>query len=235
MVDTQQAAGIPFALVLPAAGSGKRAGGSLPKPFQVIAGKTILEHTVHRFLPLTGLKQIIIAVSGTYLERVNLMFREVDIKVDIIEGGSERQETVYRALEHVDSSCRLVAIHDSVRPFVDPVHIRTCLNQAASTGAAVLGFPVRDTIKNVDKEGRVVSTPDRALMWMAQTPQVFHREIILEAYKTANEQGWIATDDAGLVERLKKPVWMVRGSDENFKITWPHDLKLARHLLSELY
>lgn len=235
MVDSQQASGIPFALILPAAGAGSRAGGPLPKPFQVVAGKTILEHTVSRFLPLKGLKQIILAVSGQYLEQVEELFHNLhgEVLIQVTEGGNERQKSVGRALKLVGSNCRLVAIHDAVRPFVSPKHIRTCLSRADKAGAAVLGLPIRDTIKKVDSEGRILDTPDRSMIWAAQTPQVFQRDIILEAYRNAETEGWVATDDASLVERLKKPVWMVHGSDENFKITWPHDLKLARYLLSK--
>ncbi len=150
--------------------------------------------------------------------------------IRIIEGGAERQHSIFNTLDYVDHN-NLVIVHDAVRPFVKTEHIKSCCEAALETGASVLGVPAKDTIKQID-DGRVITdTPSRKYLWQAQTPQVFKKEILQEAYQKAFEDNFIGTDDASLVERLNYPVKMVEGDRSNFKITYPLDLKLAKLLL----
>lgn len=221
-------------LIIPAAGSGSRLNRETPKPFLEISGKTILEHTILRFLDLENLSQVIVATSPRYLSSAEEVLQKVlpeHITYQVIEGGAERQHSIFNTLKFVDAG-NLVIVHDAVRPFVEPIHIENCCKAAMQTGASVLGVPAKDTIKKIDQNQMILDTPSRSFLWQAQTPQVFKKEILQEAYQKAFEENFIGTDDASLVERLGHPVKMVEGDRSNFKITYPLDLKLAKLLLS---
>jgi 2-C-methyl-D-erythritol 4-phosphate cytidylyltransferase len=122
-------------------------------------------------------------------------------------------------------------IHDGARPFVSAALIGRCIQAAAAKGAAVVGLPVRDTIKQVGADGYVRSTPQRAGLWEIQTPQIFQRDLIVAAHEWAMRQGIDATDDAMVVERMGKPVFVVEGERNNFKITVPEDMQLAEAMI----
>jgi len=220
-------------LIIPAAGSVSRLNRETPKPYLEISGKTILEHTLLRFLGLENLRQVIVATSPQYISRAEEVLQQVlpeTILFHVIEGGAERQHSIFNTLKFVDDE-HLVIVHDAVRPFVKPEHIESCCKAAMETGASVLGVPAKDTIKQIDKDRIILKTPSRSFLWQAQTPQVFKKEIMQEAYQRAFEENFIGTDDASLVERLGYPVKMVEGDRSNFKITYPLDLKLAKLLL----
>lgn len=221
-------------LIIPAAGSGSRLNRETPKPFLEISGKTILEHTILRFLGLESLGQVVVATSPLYLNKAEEILNNVlpeHILFHVIEGGAERQHSIFNTLKFVDDG-NLAIVHDAVRPFVELQHIENCCKAAMQTGASVLGVPAKDTIKKIDKDQMILDTPSRSFLWQAQTPQVFKKEILQEAYQKAFEENFIGTDDASLVERLGHPVKMVEGDRSNFKITYPLDLKLAKLLLS---
>lgn len=221
------------ALIIPAAGAGKRMDHSLPKPFIKLENKPILEHTLSRFLSIEGLKQIVVASSGPYIDEVNKILRRCigdRMKWQCVEGGVERQYSIAHALQVIDD-VDLVLVHDAVRPFVQSRHIDACCKEAEKTGAAILGVPVKDTIKKADKNGKVRETLDRAMLWQIQTPQVFKKSLLGKAYRKATEEDFTGTDDASLVEWLGKPVKIVKGSISNIKITYPQDLELAKIIL----
>ncbi|MDZ7716029.1 MAG: 2-C-methyl-D-erythritol 4-phosphate cytidylyltransferase [Balneolaceae bacterium] len=224
-----------FALIIPAAGSGSRLNTETPKPFIEIAGKTILEHTLSKFFILERLSKIIVATSSGYLEKVEELISD-DIPqgktLKVIEGGSERQHSIYNALQHI-GNCEYVIVHDAVRPFVKEEHIEQCCNTASEMGASVLGVKAKDTIKRTSENDLIEETPSRSNLWQAQTPQTFKSSILVEAYEAARKDNFVGTDDASLVERLGYPVKMVEGDRMNFKITYPLDLKLARQLFEE--
>lgn len=206
-----------------------------PKPYLELSGKTILEHTARRFLPLAGLEQVLVATSKDYVEKAQRILNRIlpdHIEGQGIIGGNERQNSIYNALEKV-SDVDLVIVHDAVRPFVRLKYIEECCQVASLKGAAVLGIPAKDTIKRVDDQQFVVETPSRKYMWQTQTPQIFRRELILKAYNKAKQKKFIGTDDASLVERLDEKVQMVEGDQYNFKITYPLDFKLAQLLIEE--
>jgi len=224
------------ALIIPAAGSGSRLNKPVPKPFVDIEGATILEYTIGCFLPLEGLRQVIVATSSEYLEKTETILDNLDmngaVKTGCVIGGRERQHSIQHALDRVGDS-DLVAVHDAVRPFVRLEVIKNCCRAAATHGASVAGVPAKDTIKKVDEKQFIVETPERKYLWQAQTPQVFRRELLVRAYEDAKNNNFIGTDDASLVERLGTPIRMVESDRMNFKITYPLDLRLARLLIEE--
>lgn len=225
-----------LSVIIPAAGSGVRLGLPTPKPFIRIGEKTILEHTLRKFLGVSGLIQIIVAASEDFFPPVKSIFNKLDapeISLEVVEGAGERQLSIYNALQHVNKNAAFIAVHDAVRPFVKVKHIEACCVAAGKFGGAVLGVPAKDTVKKVKADNIIESTPDRSLLWQAQTPQVFKKELLMKAYKAAIESNFIGTDDASLVERVGGVIQMVTGERENLKITYPIDLKIAALILGE--
>lgn len=223
------------ALVIPAAGAGKRMQKETPKPYLQLAGSCILEHTIRRFTALEGLEHVVIATSQPYLAEARQIIQEVlpdSIAGRCVTGGESRQHSIYNALRQI-SNVDLVLVHDAVRPFVQLEHIKKCCRTAWKVGGAVLGIPAKDTIKKVDNRQVIQETPDREYLWQSQTPQVFQLPLLLKAYERALEDKFVGTDDASLVERVGARVQMVEGDQSNFKITYPLDLKLAKLLMEE--
>ncbi|MFP4055404.1 MAG: 2-C-methyl-D-erythritol 4-phosphate cytidylyltransferase [Candidatus Brocadiia bacterium] len=225
----------PIALVVPAAGLGRRMG-NRRKPFLELAGKPLLFHALDRFRSfrdrivqtlLVLHAEDIPAARRTWGERLEATYGVTRI----LPGGARRQDSVRAALDHVSGEAGLVVIHDGVRPFVSRRAIAASLDAAEKVGAAVVASPVKPTIKRV-ADHRVVGTVDRRNLWGAQTPQVFRRSLILGAYQAAQREGPDVTDDAQLVEHLGRPVAIVEGSDLNLKITTAEDLRLAEALLA---
>lgn len=223
-----------LSLIIPAAGSGVRLGSDIPKPFIKIGNKTILEYTISRFTALPNLVQVIVATSKDYISTVENLAGDItsDINFLVVEGGSERQFSINNALQNVLEEAELVAVHDAVRPLIRTELITECCKVATKVGGAITGVPAKDTIKKVDENRRVVETPDRSVLWQAQTPQVFQKFLLSEAYRSAIKSDYFGTDDASLVEKIGGQVQMVEGDRENLKITYPIDLKVAELILS---
>ncbi len=223
-----------IALIVPAAGSGSRLGEEVPKPYLQIAGRTILEHSLSVFQKIDGLAEVVVSTSDPYYEQTLEMLQVLfpDLKTTVVKGGNERQESVWNAIQAISDDVQLVAVHDSVRPFVKAARIEECVREAAGpdVSGAILAMPSKDTVKVVEG-GVITSTPDRKRLWLAQTPQVFKRKDLREAYLNAREFGIEGTDDASLLEAAGRKIKIVRGSHDNFKITWPLDLIIAKHLL----
>src|SRR5690625_3666751 len=201
------------ALIIPAAGSGNRMQKQIPKPYLEVKNRTILERTIRAFLPLDSLRQIIVATSELYLDTARKMLETMlpdHIRGQVVDGGQQRQDSIRNALR-VTGDVTLVLVHDAVRPFVKFEHIQECCRAASEVGAAALGIPSRDTIKRLDDRRLVLDTPSRAIMWQAQTPQVFKKPLLVEAYERAAEDQFTGTDDASLVERMGSPVRMIEG------------------------
>ena len=224
-----------LAVIIPAAGSGSRLQADIPKPFIEIAGASIIEHTIQKFLGVKGISHIVISTSAKYLDRaIKILDQTVpqNIKSEVVQGGKERQDSIYNALQMIDSS-DLVAVHDAVRPFITTNQIQQCCTIAAQDGGAIIAVPAKDTIKQVNHSHSILGTPDRSHLWQAQTPQIFKREIIKKAYHQAITDNFKGTDDASLAERIGATVKVVEGSRENFKITYPLDLQVANILLTQ--
>jgi 2-C-methyl-D-erythritol 4-phosphate cytidylyltransferase len=223
------------ALIVPAAGAGSRMQKDTPKPYLHLSGRTILEHTIRQFLPLDCLEHVVVATSSEYLSDAKRILRSVKsskIRADCVVGGKKRQDSIYNALKEV-ADVDLVMVHDAVRPFVKLQHINKCCKVAGNTGAAVLGIPAKDTIKKVNDRQEVQETPERKYLWQTQTPQVFQKNLLIEAYESARKETFTGTDDSSLVERLGHTVKMVEGDQSNFKITYPLDLQLAELLIDK--
>lgn len=152
--------------------------------------------------------------------------------VRVIAGGAERQDSVFNGLQALPSDCDWVFVHDGVRPFASLELLHNTWHAACQTGAAIAALPASDTVKRVCN-GQVVETLPRDEIWLVQTPQVFRREILLEAYREARRQGWAGTDDAFLVERLGVPIAVVPGERSNIKVTTPEDLAWGRWFLAQ--
>lgn len=211
-----------------------RLGTELAKPFIEIAGKPILNHTLEKFINIQGLRQIIIVASPQNVSLVQELTSEysgADLNLTVVEGGKERQDSIYNALEKVQENVELVMVHDAVRPFVKSSQVLRCIESASEHGAAVLAMPVKDTIKNVDAENFVKATPDRSKLWQVQTPQVFKAKMLVDAYEWAMKEGVTGTDDSSLMEAFGGKVKVVEGDMGNFKITYPIDLKMAEQII----
>ena len=223
--------------IIVAAGEGRRIGGPVSKSFLPIAGRPLVLRTLDRFFSTQSIEKVILVVADKELgqsQRLiasdpNLSHRSWVLQA----GGASRQESVRRGLDRLDPDCEIVAIHDGARPFVSSSLIDRCIEEAYRVGAVVIGVPVRDTIKVVSEEHWVQATPARNTLWEIQTPQVFRKEIIVQAHDWGDRQAMEATDDSTLVEQIGKPVFLLEGERTNIKITVPEDLLLAEALLRD--
>ncbi len=226
--------------IIPAAGSGSRYGGQIPKQFLEIAGSPIIIHALRRFDECDAIGAIIVALQTDEIERFGRSLSNHNIRkpVHLVRGGAERSDSIMNALEAASKfQPELVAVHDAVRPFVTPELISSVLARAGQVGAAILALPATDTIKEVEN-GLILRTIDRRRVWRAQTPQAFHYNLLLRANEEARAASLpsaMATDDAFLVERLGLPVAVVEGSPNNIKITTPEDLVLAEKIFEKFF
>ncbi|MBQ3640580.1 2-C-methyl-D-erythritol 4-phosphate cytidylyltransferase [bacterium] len=186
-----------------------------------IKGKTVLEMTVEKFLDLTFVDKIIISANEAIIPDIPLKIKE-NAKIEIIEGGETRQQSVFNALK-ICNNCKTVIIHDGARPFISPHIIEKCFLKAQETKAAIVAVKTTDTIKIVNKEGIITSTPNRETLWNAQTPQIFDYNLIFNLHKKHEGQNY--TDDALLCEKENIPVYIVEGEYSNIKITTFDDVK----------
>lgn len=223
-----------FAVILPAAGKSSRFGDPWQKKvFVDLKGRPVWLRTAEAFVNRPDVVQTILCIAPDDHEwfrgkfAANLAF----LNIDVVDGGAERADTIEAALAKVDSSADFIAVHDAARPLIAKDVIDAVFAAAAETGAALLATPISSTVKRAEN-GQVMETVDRTGLWAAQTPQVFGRQILLDAY--AKRDGFAATDDAQLVERIGQHVRVVEGSPLNIKITTPADLKMAAALLSLL-
>jgi len=217
-----------WALIV-AAGKSERFGDPLPKQFREVAGRPLLSWTIEKFECASSIDKIAVVVAADYqLETRQKIVDPYGFQktVKVVSGGQSRQESVLKGLEALPESTKVVAIHDGVRALVSPDDIDKVVNLALAEKAAMLALPVTDTLKKV-KDHSIVETLDRSQIWLAQTPQAFEYELILEAHRkfAENPKGTIATDDASLVEALGVGVKVVEPSSINLKVTTAADLK----------
>jgi 2-C-methyl-D-erythritol 4-phosphate cytidylyltransferase len=206
----------------------------------LLEGAPILLHTVRKFAASERVDDIVVAVRREDLDWVaEMLEREIRGKrVRVVEGGNSRQESVEQGLNALDPDTALVAVHDAVRPFIDLETIHKVFDAAAAKGAAIVGVVPVDTVKQVvraqETGASIRGTIPREKLVLAQTPQVFRYELLREAFQSAREDGFFATDEASLVERLERvEVNVVLGTDRNIKITKPGDMDLARLFLQQ--
>jgi 2-C-methyl-D-erythritol 4-phosphate cytidylyltransferase len=224
-----------FAVILPAAGKSSRfRDKNYKKPFAPLAGKPVWLHSAERFLARDDVKQVIVVVSAEDREEFDRKFAAnvMILGIDVVAGGAERADSIQNALARVKPECDFVAVHDAARPCIADEWIGRVFEAAEKTEAAILAVPVAATLKRVTGGTTIEETVPRANLWEAQTPQVFRRQLLLDAY--AKRGDFQATDDAQLVERLGRKVTVVAGSPINMKITTQEDLRFAEHALKAL-
>ena len=223
------------AVILAAAGRSVRfADGSRKKPFVELKGRAVWLRSADHFVNRDDVLQTIIAVAPDdrewfhkkYLADMALM------DIEVVDGGTTRAETVRNALARVDATADLVAVHDAVRPLLTTKWVDQIFDAARSTGAAIPGIPVTSTLKRVSSDHRIEQTVSRENLWQAQTPQVFYRQLLLDAFAYSNDLH--ITDEAGVVECFGHSVSIVEGSLMNLKITTQSDLRMAEAVLGVL-
>ncbi len=225
-------------VIIPAAGSGRRMGGSISKQYLELAGKPILAHTLTLFENHSLIESIYLVVPPDDIDycREQIVTRYGFKKVaQIVAGGAQRQDSVRHGLDAVaadglDQSQRPILVHDGARPLFDCQHLSALISTVRESGACTLGVPVKDTIKTVQNR-TITASPERSQLWQVQTPQGFQYRLLRDAFDLAAKDGFVATDDASLVERLGHPVTMVEGDYRNIKVTTPEDLLIAVALL----
>ncbi len=224
-----------FGVILVAAGRSSRfEDANYKKPFAPLAGRPVWIHAAEKFTDRDDVKQVVIVVAPedreAFLEKfgANLAF----MGIALAEGGKERADSVKAGLEKLGPEIDHVAIHDAARPCLAPEWIDRVFVAGVNTGAAILATPVVSTLKRVGADHTITETVDRTGLWEAQTPQVFAREVLEQAFAAA--AGRSATDEAGLVEATGHRVTVVPGSPINFKITTREDLRLAEQALKAM-
>lgn len=236
-----------IAVIIPAAGLGTRMGrfsaeraGTSRKQFMLLEGAPILLHTVRKFAATDRVSEIVVAVRREDLAWVEEMLADEvrGKRLRVVEGGNSRQESVENGLNALEPDTDLVAVHDAVRPFIDLETMHNVFDQAAVSGAAIVGVVPVDTVKQVirapETGARVRGTIPREKLVLAQTPQVFRYKLLREAFAAARRDGFVATDESSLVERMEQvEVSVVLGTDRNIKITKPGDMDLARLFLQQ--
>ncbi len=224
------------AVIFPAAGAGKRFGGNENKVFAKINDSPLFVKTLEAFVKRPDVCQTILAVSAQDMDMVKTKYGAhiMLMGVKVVEGGAERHETVKRALDVVVEEADLVAIHDAVRPCIAQDWIDKVFAKAEKTGAAILAIALHGTLKRVGKDGTIAETVSRHGLWEAQTPQVFRRQLLIDAYANIANVPTPVTDDAQVVEAAGHPVTIVEGDARNLKITTRGDLALAASLIKTL-
>lgn len=242
--------------ILPAAGLGTRmagppsknpndlnpsnlSAGAPPKQFLALDGVPILIHSLRAFAAVTRITAIYVAVRKPEMDRVQAQIAEYGFagKVRMVEGGDNRQESVANALAALPAGDDdIVLVHDAVRPLIDAATIERTIDAVAENGAAIVGLPAVDTIKQVERTAHgalITATIPREFVVLAQTPQGFRSGLLKRAFAEATADGFVGTDEASVVERAGHPVAVVHGSQVNLKITQPGDLELAEFYLRQ--
>jgi 2-C-methyl-D-erythritol 4-phosphate cytidylyltransferase len=204
------------------------------KLFAAIAGKPVIAHTIRAFERASSVRTIIVVAREDRHNEIKTIVRdEKSGKVrSIIPGGKHRQDSVRAGLDHLDSATRWVAVHDAARPLITPEQIERVFQQCTNHGAAVLAEPINDTLKRADGDLLVSGSVDRDQLYAMQTPQIFERQLIEEAYRAVGAEN-IVTDEVSAVERIGRKVVLVASGDFNFKMTYPRDLPLADFVLKQ--
>lgn len=220
-----------YTVVLPAAGSGKRMKADRNKLLLELSGKPIFIYTLEVFDRDPNCDGMWLAVKEDERQLIEEYVERFGVKKvkGYAIGGAERQDSVRAGLE-LAGPCKVVLVHDAARPFISQTVINELTQQASDTGAAIAGVRVKDTIKKV-RNGIITETVDREELWMIQTPQAFRYELLLEATRLAQADGFLGTDEAMLVERTGHAVQIVESTYENVKMTTPDDLIYGKAIL----
>lgn len=222
--------------IITAGGKGVRFGDAAPKQFAALGGKPLLAHSVETFSSLDIIGEIVLVAPKDWVAQAEREIAGIaGSKVSrVVPGGPERQHSVENGFNALSGLPDIVVIHDGVRPFAEPSLIEEVIREAFRHGAALAALPAGDTVKRADSTGLVETTIPRDTLWLAQTPQAFRYGLLKEAFDRARADGFVATDEALLVERIGGSVKLVAGSPYNIKITTREDLVLGELILSRL-
>lgn len=222
--------------IVPSAGNGRRFGGE--KLFELLDDKPVIAHTLMALNAVERINEIIVVTRIDLIKPLWKLVEKYKIKKVriIIEGGIERQDSVYEGIKAIIVEPDIVIIHDGARPLIKKEIIDKAIDKLFLSGVdgVVVGMPVKDTIKQItatEEDLTVKETLDRSCLWMAQTPQIFHFKKLLETFQSAYRDNFYSTDDSALIEQYGGKVIMVEGSYDNIKITTPDDLNQAISLL----
>lgn len=215
-------------LIIPASGSGIRFGGKSPKQFLKIKGKEVIALTLEKFHDIKMIDEIIISTKKEYFNKIkNIVRKNGFYKVKkIIEGGKLRQDSVYRGLMSLEcNDDDLIIVHDAVRPYVSKKKISELIRSSQQNDCVILGLPLNETIKKVDKKKHVEKTISRDGLWGIQTPQIFKYKILKKSFEKASKDKFIGTDEASIIEHSGYKVKVIEGEKENIKITVRVDIE----------
>jgi 2-C-methyl-D-erythritol 4-phosphate cytidylyltransferase len=230
-----------IAAIVPAAGLGTRMGAETPKQFLELDGMPLILFTLRRLATSAAITEFFISTRAEDIVSLQDTVAKAGLgrPARVVHGGDTRQQSVANALAQVDPTTEIVLVHDAVRPFVTLGQIERVIAEARTRGAAILGIPAIDTVKEVKRASLpqdvalITSTIPRERIVLAQTPQAFQYELIRDAFRAGQKDGVTASDESGLVERFGHDVYVVQGSDRNLKITRPADMELARFYLAQ--
>ena len=219
--------------IIVAGGSSQRMG--FDKLFAVIAGEPVIAHAIRAFERASSISEIVIVAREQWHDEIGKIasragFRKIGA---IVPGGERRQDSVRAGLSRIDHVAKYVAVHDAARPLITAEQIERAFEQCCVHNAAALAQPVNDTLKRADADLLVVDSIDRHQMYAMQTPQIFDRKLIEDAYRDVYTENASVTDEVSAVERLGHKIALVLNDDFNFKITYPHDLRIAEFILRE--
>jgi 2-C-methyl-D-erythritol 4-phosphate cytidylyltransferase len=219
--------------IVVAAGDSRRMG--FDKLFATIAGRPVIAHTIHAFERAGCIDEIIVVTREDRRAEIKTIVRNENFKKvrSIIPGGKHRQDSVRAGLGHLEPAAKYVAVHDAARPLITTEQIERVFEQCRMHAAASLAEPINDTLKYADTEFFVAGPVDRHQLYAMQTPQIFERQLIEDAYRAVYAENASVTDEASAVERLGRKVILVPNKDLNFKITYPRDLAVAEFVLMQ--
>jgi 2-C-methyl-D-erythritol 4-phosphate cytidylyltransferase len=229
------------AAIVPAAGLGTRMGADMPKQFLELDGMPLVIYTLRRLAACATITDFFISTRADDIVALQDKVAKSGLgrPARVVHGGDTRQQSVANALAQVDPTTEIVLVHDAVRPFVTPEQVERVIAEARTRGAAILGIPAIDTVKEVKRASLpedvalITATIPRERIVLAQTPQAFSYSLLRDAFKKAQQDDVTASDEAALVERMGHDVFVVLGSERNLKITRPADMDLARFYLEQ--
>src|SRR5712675_420023 len=205
------------------------------KLFAVIAGEPVIAHPIRVFERATSVGEIVVVAPEDRHDEIRKISRDRGFEkvLSIVPGGERRQDSVRAGLDRINHDAKYVAVHDAARPLITPEQIERAFEQCRVHGAAALAQPIDDTLKRADADLLVAGSVDRHQLYAMQTPQIFERKLIEDAYRDVYAENASVTDEVSAVERLGRKVVLVPNTDLNFKITYPRDLALAEFVIHE--